>query len=195
MLVESGKDIIGNAGQGLDSGYLANIRYTDYSTSATASKLGILNKPDFDYVNLGLLFPADNTGEYVSTVLQMLHEKKLGSSIKLHVHYVQSEVEQPTFTAEYRYYNANGVLVPASFITINTSDLGGLKGKYPYTSGSIMQYAEFPLIAAPVNEDLSANFEYRLYRNDNDFSNDVLVKFIDIHYIKDTAGSRSEFIK
>jgi hypothetical protein len=195
MLVESGKDRIGNAGQGLDSGYLANIRFADFSTPATQAKLGVLNKPDFDYVNLGLLFPQDNTAEQVSIIQQMLHEKKLGSQLYLHVHYVQSVAQQPTFTAEYRYYNSNGASIPASFTTINTSDLGGNKGIFTYTSGSIMQYAQFPPIDAPVDENLSAHFEFRLYRNDNDVSGDVLVKFIDIHFEKDTDGSRGEFVK
>ena len=195
MLVESGKDIVGNAGQGLDSGYYGNVRWTDYSIPATQSKLGSLDKPDFDYVNLGLLFPQNNTAEQVSVIMQMLHEKKLGNPIYLHIHYVQSVAVQPTFTVEYKFYNSNGTVIPATFTTINTSDLGGSKGIYTYTSGSILQYAQFPPIPAPANEGLSANFEFRLYRNDDDVTGDVLLKFIDIHYEKNTAGSRERFIK
>lgn len=195
MLIESCRDRIGNAGQGLDSGLLANVRYTDFSVPATQAKLGVLDKPDFDYVNLGLLFPQNNTAEQVSIIMQMLHEKKLNSQIFLHVHYVQAVAAQPTFTAQYKYYNSNGVAVPGAFTTINTSDVGGSKGIYPYTSGSIMQYASFPPINAPANESLSSHFEFKLYRNDNDVTGDVLLKFIDIHIIKDADGSREEFIK
>lgn len=190
-LVESGKDKIGNAGQGLDSGLLANIRWTDKSFPATLTKQGANDKPDFDFVNLGLLFPQNNTNEIVYVIDQMWHTKKLGTALRLHVHFIQDVADLPNFTAEYRYYNQGDT--PPAFTTINTD--AGAGPLFTYTSGSILQIVRFPEIPAPVDEGVSANFEFSLYRNDNRVTGDVLVKFVDYHFQVDSDGSLQEFQK
>ena len=175
---------------GLDSGSLAAARWTDKSVSATQTKRGALDKPDFDFTELGLLFPQNDPSEKVYILDQMLHEKKFGTPIDLHIHYIQTGVLIPTFKAEYRYYN-NGDIVP-SWTTIATLGVGVLT--YP-GAGNMLQIIEFPDIPAPANENVSANVDLIIYRDDNVVTGDVLVKYIDFHYQKDSDGSRQEYVK
>jgi hypothetical protein len=169
--------------------------WTDFSVAAISSKRGSNDKPDYDFTNIGLLFPQNNTTEKVYLSVQMDHRKKMDSDISFHFHYIQSEVTQPTFTIEYKFYN-NGALVPGSWTTLNTSDEGGSKGLLTYPgSGDMMQIGEFPLITPPSPETVSANLDVIMYRDDNDISGDILVKYIDFHYEIDSDGSREEYAK
>jgi len=176
---------------GLDSGSLAATRWTDRSFPATLTKRGANLKPDFDFTELGLLFPQNNTNEKIYILDQMLHEKKFGTPLDLHIHFIQTSSDLPIFKAEYRFYN-NGDTVPATWTTISTEDG---EAQFSYTSGSMLQIIDFPSISAPADEDVSANFEAILYRDDNIVSGDVLVKFIDYHFQKDSGGSRQEYVK
>lgn len=166
--------------------------WDDFSVALNRSMQGINQKPDYDSTNFGLLFPQNDTAEYVSYVAQMPHRKSMDSDIRLHVHYIQDSATQPTFKAEYRWYN-NGEASDGSFTTISTAD--GSKGVYSYTSGSILQIASFPVISPPANETVSSNIDIKLYRDDNDVTGDVLTKFIDFHYEINMFGSREEFTK
>lgn len=174
----------------LDSGRLGNTRWDDLSVAATATKLGANAKPDFDFTNIGLLFPQNDTAERVYLTFQMSHKKKLGTSVKLHVHFIQTGATKPTFGALVRFYN-NGGLVPAYGSEIVTS------ATMPFTwaSGSLLNIASFPDIAAPTSEGLSSNLDIILYRTDNAVTGDVLVKYIDLHYEIDSDGSSEQFIK
>lgn len=182
---------IGNVPGGNDSGTIAVGRWTDLSTGATFTKIGANSKPDFDYTNLGLLFPQNDTSEKVYITNQMPHEKKYGSVLKLHIHFVQTSALVPVFEASVRFYN-NGVAIP-NFASISTVGRT-LAFTYP-GSGSILNIVTFPDIAAPTGESASANIDIIIHRNDNVITGDVLVKFIDLHYLKDSAGTREEFIK
>lgn len=175
-----------------NSVWLRPTQWTDKSFSATTTRIGALSKPDFDYTNLGLLFPQNDATERIYILDQMLHQKKLGTAINLHVHFIQTSALVPKFVAQYRFYN-NGAVVPG-FTTIETSTGGGVVFTYP-GSGSILQIIDFPDIPAPASEAVSANLELILYRDDNVVTGDVLVKFIDYHFQIDAAGSRQEYIK
>lgn len=179
-------------GKNLDYGELKRTRWNDASFPATLVKIGANTKPDFDYTDIGLLFPQNDTSEKVYINSQMQHSKKLDTGIDLHVHYIQTSADVPVFTCEFRYYN-NGD-DPGSFTTINTSDEGGTGALFDYVSGSILQVAEFPLIAAPTDESVSACLDLIIYRNDNVVTGDVLVKYIDYHFEVSRAGSESEWI-
>lgn len=166
--------------------------WTDLSVPLTLDKQGQTSKPDYDYTELGLLFPQNDATEIAYMTFQMPHQKALDTAIRLHVHYVQSNATQPTFKVDYRFYN-NGSAVPGAWTTLSTAD--GSKGVFSYTSGSILQIATFTDIAAPSSEDVSANLDVKLYRDDNDLAGDVLAKYIDLHYQVNTAGSRDEYTK
>lgn len=166
--------------------------WDDLSIPLTAGRQGINSKPDFDYTEIGLLFPQNDTDEKAYASRQMSHSKKLDSDIKLHIHYVQTIAAQPTFKVNYRFYN-NGSAVPGSWTTISTAD--GSKGLFSWTTGSILQIATFPAISAPPSEGVSAQLDLIIWREDNDVTGDVLAKYLDIHYEIDAGGSSQEYSK
>lgn len=164
--------------------------WTDLSVALEPSKQGANSKPDYDYGELGLLFPQNKTDEVMHAVFQMPHEKKMDSDIFLHLHYVQTTSTIPVFKAEYRFYN-NGGVVPSTWISTVTASTVAL----PYTDGSVLNIISFPAIPPPANETVSANLDIKLWRDDNVVTGDVLVKYIDLHYEIDTVGSREQYSK
>ena len=166
--------------------------WDDFSVPASLQRQGATTKPDFDYTNMGLLFPQNDPGEIAYMIAQMQHRKALGSAIFPHIHYIQSGATLPVFKLDYRWYN-NGSAVPGTWTTISTADGAGIV--FPYTSGSILQILPFPDITAIANEGISSNLEMKLYRDDNVVSGDVLVKYFDFHYQNDSTGSTQEYTK
>jgi len=183
-------------GDTLDQGKNRVNRWTDLSVAATRVRVGALNKPDFDYTELGLLFPQNDTSEKVYMTMQMDHRKALGTPIHFHIHYVQTGATPPTFVCQYRFYN-NGDAVPGAWTTLSTADVadGATKAAIPYVSGDMLQIGAFAYIDPPANENVSANFDVIVWRDDNDVTGDVLVKYFDSHYEIDTDGSMTEFSK
>ncbi len=167
-------------------------KLTDFSVPLTRDKQGQSSKPDYDFTNLGLLFPQNDEAEIVYINLQMLHQKALNTSIELHIHYIQELAEQPIFEMQYKFYN-NGGDVPGSWTTLDTSVA---KGIFTWTTNDMMQTGEFPVISAPANESVSANIEIKLYRQTGDgVAGDILTKYIDFHFKIDSLGSAEEYIK
>lgn len=166
--------------------------WTDLSAPLNTERQGAAGKPDYDFTDLGLLFPQNDDTEIAYLIVQMKHQKLLGSDIKLHVHYIQDEAAQPTFKIDYRWYN-NDSAVPGAWTTISTAD--GNKGVFTWSSGSLLQIATFPAVSAPASETISSNIDIKLYRDDNDVTGDVLAKYVDLHYQIDSLGSRQEYVK
>ena len=182
----------GIGGSPFDTGKLQKYRYTDRSFPLGRDRQGIFDKPDFDFTRLGLLFPQNDPTETVSIIDQMDHRKAFGTPLHLHVHYIQETAEIPIFIAEYAFYN-NGDDVPGSRILISTADAAG--AIFPWSGNPMLQIIAFPDIPAPANENISANLDLVVYRDDNVVSGDVLTKYIDYHYAMDDDGSRQEFVK
>jgi len=169
------------------------VAWDDFSVPLTRDKQGQSSKPDYDFTNLGLLFPRNDATEIAYGIIQMRHEKKLSTAIHLHLHYVQTSTIPPTFKVDYRWYN-NGAEVPGSFTTLSTAD--GNKAVFSFPGSiSMLQIGVFPEIAAPESENVSSNFEFKLYRDDDVDPADVLAKYIDIHYQIDALGSDDEYVK
>lgn len=167
--------------------------FDDISAQLTPDKQGANNKPDYDYTNLGLLFPQNDATESIQVIIQFSHSKKLNTVIYPHLHYIQAGTGTPIFEYYYRWYS-NGGHVPSVWFTGSTVD--GSRGIFSYTSGSMLQIAAFPAVTPPMgDEGVSSNFEIVLWRNDNIVSGDVLVKYYDIHYEVDTAGSDTQYTK
>ena len=173
-------------------GLLRDTYWDDESFPLTRDKQGQSSKPDYDFTNLGLLFPNGDAEEIIYINSQMQHKKKFGTALSLHVHYIQSEETQPTFKVDYKFYN-NGETVPADWTTLSTAD--GSKGIFTYTAGDLLQIAEFPDIPAPANENVSANLDMKFYRDDSDVTGDILTKYLDYHYQINSFGSEGEYDK
>ena len=155
----------------------------------TRDKQGQTAKPDYDFTNMGLLFPQDDDTEIVYISHQFSHGWVLGSDITPHIHYVQDEAEEPVFKLAYRWYE-NGGDPTGSFTVISASTF-----TFTYTSGSILQRALFPAIDASAINSLSSMLDMKLYRDDNVVSGDVLTKEFDLHCLFDTMGSVGVYSK
>ena len=167
-------------------------QWDDLKFPATTLRQGATTKPDFDPVDVGLLFPQNDSGEIVYIIAQMPHEWKLETDIHPHIHYVQDfdhTVTTPAFKMDYRWYK-NGEDPTGSFTTITANTF-----VFPYTSGSILQIVSFPAIDATGIDAVSSMLDIKLYRDDNVVTGDILVKEFDIHYQKDAFGSDTEFVK
>lgn len=183
-----------------DSGNLSSVRWTDKSFPLTRDRQGINQKPDYDFTNRGLLFPQNDPSEFVQIIDQMDHSKKwhtnadpTDTELRLHIHFVQtSETLIPTFKCAYKYFN-NGSPIPVADTVISTDDGPGLV--FPWIGEPMIQLIQFPYIFFNDSEAISAHFECDIYRDDNVALGDVLTKFIDYHYAKDSDGSRQEFSK
>jgi len=166
---------------------LSDYVYDDLTYPSTRVRQGANNKPDFDYTNVGLLFPQNSTDEKVYITEQFRHRKVASSPVYLHLHYVQDEAEVPVFKVDYR-FTANGT-APGDFTTISTADGDG--PVFTYASGAIHQILPFPVTeGVDTNSSaVSTIFDFILYRDDNVVTGDVLLKSFDLHYAIDRLGS------
>lgn len=168
----------------------ANEGWEDLRFPATRIRQGATQKPDFDTTNMGLLFPQNDATEIAYIIAQLPHGTKSESSLSPHIHFVQDEATEPVFKIDYRWYK-NGEDPTGSFTTLTIDNF-----IYTYTSGSILQIAEFPMIDGTGIDTVSSILDIKLYRDDNVVTGDVLVKEFDLHYqIDQERGSRSEYVK
>lgn len=188
----SGQTVIGEDGHLKFQGEA--VVWDDLRFQFTSQQRGVIItdfKPDFDETNLGLLFPQNDPSEITYIIAQFSHTRKHGSPIRPHIHYIQSQSAQPNYAMDYRWYE-NGAQVP-SFTTLHTS--ANDKGIFTYTSGDMLQIAEFPEIDGSAIDSVSSMMDIKIYRTDNDVSGDVLTKEFDIHYQLDGVGSNSQYTK
>jgi len=154
----------------------------------TQAKLGANAKPDFDYTNVGLLFPQNDATEIIYIVGQLPHSYLEGSAIYPHIHWQQSASTAVTWKLAYKWFNI-GAAVPAGFTILPAAT-----GINTYVSGNLHQVSSFGAIAG-TGKGISSILLMKVYREDNTTTGDVLGFQFDIHYEKDTIGSRTEFVK
>lgn len=166
-------------------------RWTDLVNPMTLSSVGKNLKPDYDDVNMGLLFPQNDPSEYVDVIVQFPHGYKEGSAIHPHIHIEQNQDVQAVFKMDYKWYNI-GDPVPGSWTTFVMDE-----NAKPYTSGNIHQLISD---TGDVGIDgtgmkISSILKARIYRDDNVYVGDCLTLEFDIHYQMDALGSEFEYIK
>ena len=171
------------------SGSSGGIVWDDLRFPSSRLRQGATQKPDFDTTNLGLLFPQNDDAEIAYAIAQMPHEWKLESGLRPHIHFIQDSSDEPVFKIDYRWYKNNGDPTGA-FITLTCNAM-----VFTYTAGTILQICSFPEIDGTGIDTVSSILDIKIYRDDNVVAGDVLVKEFDIHYQKDSVGSRQEFIK
>ncbi len=164
-------------------------QWDDLVFPLTTGKLGIINKPDFDYDNNAYLFPQNDPSEKIYLTGQMSHSWKTGSMIYPHIHWLQTAATAVGWKLDYKLYD-NGTTPPAwTTISLNTQ-------AYTYVSGSLAQISKSATgIDCSTITGTSAMFIGRLYRDDNTTTGDVAAWQFDIHYEKDSLGSNTEYIK
>jgi hypothetical protein len=172
-------------------GDIAFDTWNDMKFPATLAKQGANLKPDFDYTNIGLLFPQNDNAEKIFITDQTSHSLKPRSILKPHVHWIQTTLNIAGWKMQYRFYE-NGT-TPPSFSA--TQSITG--SVFTYTSGTILQISRFPEIDLDaLNLDgLSIFFDVIFWREDNLITGDVLMKGFDFHFQEDGMGSIQEYVK
>lgn len=164
-------------------------RFDDLFFPLAQAKQGANLKPDFDFTNNGLLFPQNDTAEYVLITCQLPHRWKEGSTIFPHLHYTQTVNAQPVFRMEYRWTNIGDVVSGLwTNFDLTTNAIA-------YVSGSIHQILKNATGIAGTGKTISSLLEIKLYRTDNVYTGDLLAKQFDIHIEIDGLGSTAEYVK
>lgn len=162
--------------------------WIDYTMPLTTGKVGANSKPDFDYTNIGYLFPQNDTSEALYMVVQLPHGYKVGSNINPHVHYKRTEETTPTFKIDYAWFNIGDEQPAYTTLTMNQHPIA-------YTSGSRHAIAEATDMLVGDSKGISSLLLVKLYRDDNAVTGDVLAWQFDCHIECDTLGSSEEYIK
>jgi hypothetical protein len=137
--------------------------------------------------------------DYLIANYQLSHSWKMGSVIYPHIHYQQTTAANPNWLISYR-WQRNGQL--------KTTDWTNLKCNTPiftWSTGILNQIANGASITPPANYSISDIIQFRVIRDTGNSStlftgrdntvNPVRLTGVDIHYEKDTIGSRAEYSK
>jgi len=163
--------------------------WDDLRFSADSAKQGALDKPAYDFTNVGLIFPANDETHIMYINAQMPHEWAQ-TAISPHIHFAQTTAVTPIFKIAYRWY-AIGKQTTANFTIVSSNAIA-----MPYLGGTQHQLLEFPDITPPTNPGLSSMLDIKIYRRTGDgAAANVLLKEFDIHYEADQPGSRQEYVK
>lgn len=139
--------------------------------------------------------------DYVVMNVQLNHDRKLGESVEVHVHWFQAQAAVPNFMIQWR-WQANGAAKDTTWVSqIRTTSAFAYPG-----AGTIVQITEFGTIPVPAGGDgISDIIQIRLIRDANNASTlftgadpvltDVDAINLDCHIIVDTLGSRQEYAK
>lgn len=190
-----------------------DVRYGDATTwdERSQSFVGaniftVAGRVDYNYTELTLDYAANARypEEPVGIVIQAPHAWKLGGGVRPHIHWVQNQNAIPNILVSYRVYGNNQD--PTGSWTLKALTAENNHYTYP-GSGSIQQITELDLAASvfPASLGLSFTFDCKIYRDTGNistlfagadaYSGDWSAKYYDIHYEKDTTGSRQEFVK
>lgn len=158
------------------------------------AKQGQTDKPAFSTTEIAYLFPENDTAEFMYIIAQIPHTYMIGSDLSPHVHWKQTQSGSVTFKMDYKWFPISGS-VPASFEThiMNTPAV-------TYTSGSMHQLTYGTKISGSMLQTTSVGVSsmmlIKLYRDDNGtYPGNAVVYQFDLHYLKNSLGSRTEFVK
>ena len=170
--------------------YLPRLAWDDMTFPSTRVRQGALLKPDFDYTNVGLLFPQNDPADKVYITDQFRHHTYKGDNavIRPHVHWVQSQADVPVWKLDYRFHDNGSAEAAWETTLVSASEV------FTYVSGDLTQISIFPEIPI-AGYGTSALFDFILYRDDNVVTGDVLMKSFDFHYQIDCFGSGGEYNK
>lgn len=168
--------------------------FDDLKFPANTGKLGVLDKPDYDYTDLGYLMPQNDATEKLYFSKIVTHRALISPQAVWypHVHFFQDEAETPTFKVDFRLTDAAGTV--GTFTTLTTVS----EPEFVYSAGTIHQILRFPPFRPSDHggEGLAFIIDIIFYREDNTVAGDVLFKEFDIHIPFDAPlGSGQELIK
>lgn len=173
--------------------YYTDTYWDDLKAPFSSTRRGALSKPDFDYDNVGLLFPQNDTSEIVYAIMQFSHSRKTGTDISPHIHWLQQNSNDVIWRMAYVWFD-NGEAVPTTWIHL-TEDVD----IFTYTSGTLLQITDFAMIDGSGITGVSSILLVKVWRDDNvdggAGSGDALAYEFDVHYEKDQPASANEYSK
>ena len=182
--------VLNENGVWVNSNYLTVPRYNDIVFEFTPTRVNpTTSRPDFDYTNIGLLFPRNDSSEAIFITVQLPHSWKEGTTIFPHVHVRQSASQQAVFKADYIWYNA-GDIIPTVWQTYIMNEYA-----MDYVSGSIFQIVKGANGIDGTGKEISSILKIKLYRDDNVYVGDMLADQFDIHIEIDAFGSLTQYEK
>jgi len=183
-----------------DSGYLSVVKEVDASfitidsawedlrfAAAPGQANPVTDKPDFNFDEIGFLFPQADSTEIVYMAAQLPHAYIEGSDIGPHIHWKQDDAAVATWVMAYKWFNIGADPDTVPWDTIRAS-----VGEQTYVSGSLHQITELGLLDG-TGKTKSSLMSIKIWRNDNDLTGDALYYEFDIHHKKDKLGSREEY--
>lgn len=139
------------------------------------------------------------TSDYAWTSYQLNHYWLSGSSIFVHIHWLQASNATPNFLIQYR-WQRNGQAKTTGWTNLKCNT-----DVFSYSSGTLCQISSAAAITPPANYSISDILQIRLIRDTNNtstvfagadpYSGTVSVMSVDIHIECDTLGSRTQYTK
>lgn len=163
--------------------------WNDLSFPLTQGRQGASSKPEYDYTNLGYLFPQNDTADILYLTFQMPHWWKTGTEIRPHVHWHQSVDLNVTWKIDYRWTNV-GDAVSGTWTTLVMDQLA-----IDYSLGTIHQISKSASGIDATGKGISSELQIKLYRDDNVYTGNALATMFDIHVLCDALGSEQEYVK
>jgi len=156
----------------------------------TTAKQGQADKPPFNANEVAYLFPSGDTSHIMYIIAQFPHSYKLGTDVQPHIHWKQNKSGSPVFIMNYKWFDI-GSAIPTAFSPYVISSR-----IIPWTSGSIHQLSSgSALISGSSITNVSSIMLIELYRDDTAYTGDCITYQFDIHFLKDSVGSRTALSK
>ena len=182
-------------------------QWDDIRFPFSGRKLDVVNgRLDYNYTELGVDYAANtrvHRYDQLGFICQLQHDWQLGTPIRPHLHWFQNKSTMPNFLLDYR-VTANGDESNASFTRVKY-----ITNAFTYPTGKtrFLQITTFPEIdmsSYTDKHDVSIIIDFKLYRDSANTSGlfsgadgygVVTTKEFDVHYKRDSNGSRLEYEK
>lgn len=141
-----------------------------------------------------------NLADYVYTNVQLNHDKDLTATIDHpHIHWWQTTANTPNWLLQWR-WQTNGAAK-----TVAWSSAAYQTNIYAWAAGTINQITDWPEIAVPVGVQMSDIIQFRILRDNANASGLFVgadpvgatqyITSFDIHFLQNSIGSDSEYVK
>jgi hypothetical protein len=161
--------------------------WDDIFAPLTTAKQGQTDKPPFTSTEIAYLFPQADTSAIMYIIIQFPHGYALGTDVEPHVHWKQTQSGSVVFKMNYKWFDIGGE-IPAAF-----SNYVMAVPSIQYTSGNVHQLTSGSAhISGSSITSISSIMLVALYRDDNTYTGTAITYQFDIHYQKDTVGSRTD---
>lgn len=174
----------------LDSIYNRLTGWEDIAVPLESTKPDTGNTPDFDFDNIGYLFPQNDTTEILYFSVQMPHNWDEGTTIYPGVHWYADE-DSCTFKIDYKWYNINDSF-PSTWTTYT---MATDQVNWGDDSTAVHQVTSNSTGISGTGKTIGSILAIRLYRKDNKYTGDALAQQFNIRYKVDEVGSTNQTSK